>query len=206
MAKVLVIKAHPLTAAESRSVKVMETFLEKYQEINPTDEIQLLDLYQADVPEIDEDIAGGMIQLRKGTAFDQLSPEQQEKMTRFDSYTQQFMDADKIVIANPLWNLNIPGRLKNWFDTVAVAGKTFRYTEAGPVGLSNGKTALHIQANGGHYQGQDTSAQYVLGILKFLGVDSVHQLFIEGIDHHPEMEKEIMAANLAKAQELATTF
>lgn len=206
MAKVLVIKAHPLTAAESRSVKVMETFLDKYREINPTDEIELLDLYQADVPEIDGDIADAMFKLKNGTAFQDLTPQQQEKMTRFDSYTQQFMAADKLVIANPLWNLNIPGRLKVWFDTACVAGKTFRYTEAGPVGLAGGKKALHIQANGGHYQGQDTSSQYVLGILKFLGLDTVDQLFIEGIDHHPEMEKEIMAANLAKAQELAATF
>ena len=61
------------------------------------------------------------------------------KIARFNELTDQFLAADKIVIANALWNLNIPTKLKAWFDTVNVAGKTFRYTENGPEGLVTGK-------------------------------------------------------------------
>ncbi len=67
-----------------------------------------------------------------------------KKIARFNELTEQFLAADKIVIANALWNLNIPTKLKAWFDTVNVAGKTFRYTENGPEGLVTGKkSAAH---------------------------------------------------------------
>jgi hypothetical protein len=36
-------------------------------------------------------------------------------------------------------NFNIPTQLKNYFDLVARAGVTFRYTEKGPEGLVTGK-------------------------------------------------------------------
>lgn len=57
----------------------------------------------------------------------------------FNSYTEEFLQQDKIIIANPLWNLSIPTRLKAWIDCITVAGKTFKYTETGSVGIVKGK-------------------------------------------------------------------
>ena len=37
MSKLLVVKAHPLTKEESRSVRALETFLASYRETNPSD-------------------------------------------------------------------------------------------------------------------------------------------------------------------------
>lgn len=74
-----------------------------------------------------------------GTEFGDLSADQQAKVGRFGELTDQFLAADKIVIANPLWNLSMPTRLKAWIDTINVAGKTFKYTAEGPVGLAGGK-------------------------------------------------------------------
>ncbi|WP_312108379.1 FMN-dependent NADH-azoreductase, partial [Stenotrophomonas indicatrix] len=48
----------------------------------------------------------------------------------------QFLAADVVVIGAPMYNFSIPSTLKAWIDRVAVAGKTFKYTEAGPVGLA----------------------------------------------------------------------
>ena len=110
------------------------------------------------------------------------------------------------MIANGLWNLNIPTRLKAWFDTINVAGKTFQYTETGPVPLTEGKKALHIQANGGSYNGQDFSSQYVKGILNFVGVNDVQQIFIEGADHFPEKTAEIIRAAIDQAETISLTF
>lgn len=206
MATVLIVKGHPLTAEESRSVKALDTFLTSYKETNPEDTITVLDLYQDDIPEIDAELLSGWGALRAGETFEGLSESQQQKITRFNELTEQFLQADKVVIANALWNLNIPTRLKAWFDTVNVAGKTFRYTENGPEGLAQGKKALHIQSNGGVYEGQDFASQYVKGILNFIGVEEVDQLFIEGIDHTPDRAEELLGAALAKADEYGKTF
>lgn len=166
----------------------------------------VLELYRDDIPEIDEELLSGWEALRAGAEFSTLSESQQQKIARFNELTDQFLAADKIVIANALWNLNIPTKLKAWFDTVNVAGKTFRYTENGPEGLVSGKKALHIQSNGGIYNGQDFASQYVKGILNFVGVDQVDQLFIEGIDYTPDRAEELMQSALDKAAAFGQTF
>ncbi|EOS7939179.1 FMN-dependent NADH-azoreductase [Enterococcus hirae] len=202
MASVLVVKGHPLTAQESRSVKALTTFLTSYKENHPEDEVTVLELYRDDIPEIDEELLSGWEALRAGAEFSTLSESQQQKIARFNELTDQFLAADKIVIANALWNLNIPTKLKAWFDTVNVAGKTFRYTENGPEGLVSG----NIQSNGGIYNGQDFASQYVKGILNFVGIDQVDQLFIEGIDYTPDRAEELMQSALDKAAAFGQTF
>lgn len=207
MSNVLVIKAHPLSSDSSRSIQILKAFLTTYQEKHPTDSIKVLDLYDQDgVPEIDKDILTAWQLLRSGTPMTDLTVNQQAKVAAFDASMDQFLAADKIVIANPLWNLNIPTRLKAWFDSINVAGKTFRYTENGPVPMTEGKKALHIQSNGGFYQGQDPASQYVKLILNFVGVASVDQLFIEGIDYEPNRSEEILATATKTAEELAANF
>lgn len=206
MSKLLVVKAHPLTKDESRSVRALETFLTSYQTENPTDVIEILDVYSDFVPEIDEELLSGWGALRTGTDFSELNESQQMKVARFNELTDQFLSADKVVIANALWNLNVPTRLKAWVDTINVAGKTFKYTEEGPKPLTNGKKALHIQSNGGFYEGQDFASQYIKGILSFIGVDEINQLFIEGIDHYPEKAEELLSNAMDQATELGKTF
>lgn len=206
MATLLAVKAHPLTNEASKSMKVLYAFLDSYKKSHPEDDIITLDLYHEDFPEIDHDIMTGWQALKAGKSMADLSEAQQRKITRFNASTEQFLAVDKLVIANGLWNLNIPTRLKAWFDTVNVAGKTFRYTETGPVPLTNGKKALHIQASGGAYAGQDFASQYVKGILNFVGVTDIQQVFIEGADHQPERTDEIIAESIAKAEEISLTF
>ncbi|MGX7352764.1 FMN-dependent NADH-azoreductase [Enterococcus canis] len=207
MATVLAIKAHPLTKDESRSVRALSTFLDNYRQTNPEDTIQVIDVYSDNIPEIDEDLLSGWNALRAGTAFTDLTENQQAKIARFNELTEQFLAADKVVIANALWNLGIPTRLKAWVDTINVAGKTFKYNELGqPVGLAGGKKLLHIQSNGGVYEGNDPASQYINTIFRFIGIDDIQQLFIEGIDYQPDRADELLTAAMAKATELGKTF
>lgn len=206
MAKLLAIKAHPLSAKESISVSALEHFLTAYRKSHPEDEIEVLDLYEDSLPEIDQELLSAWEYLQGGNDFNELAAGQQEKVRRFNEATEQFLAADKIVIANALWNLNVPTRLKAWLDAVCVAGKTFRYTAEGPQGLTSGKRALHIQANGGHYNGSDFSAQYVEGIMDFVGVKDFQSLFIEGADHDPAQREAIIQAGLDHAAAIAENF
>ncbi|MDN6120025.1 MAG: NAD(P)H-dependent oxidoreductase, partial [Lactococcus sp.] len=156
--------------------------------------------------EIDADIASAFNTLAAGGEFGALSPEQQAKVGRFGELTDQFLAADKVVIANPLWNLQIPTRLKAWVDTINVAGKTFKYTAEGPVGLATGKKVLHIQANGGVYGGNDFASVYINGVLNFIGIDDVTSVYIEGQAYAPENAEQILADAVAKIETIAQTF
>lgn len=206
MSKLLAIKAHPLTKDSSKSVKGLSVFLESYSQSHPNDDVEVLDVYSDNFPEIDEELLTTWEMLGTGTAFEDLSASQQAKVTRYNELTDQFLAADKVVIANPLWNLNVPTRLKAWIDTISVAGKTFKYTAEGPQPLTEGKRALHIQSNGGFYNGNDPASQYVKGIMNFVGVNDVEQVFIEGIDYQPEQAEEILRNSYDAIAKLAVEF
>ncbi|GAB2022410.1 FMN-dependent NADH-azoreductase [Pseudolactococcus yaeyamensis] len=206
MSNILVIKGHPLTSESSFSLKALNQFLSTYKAANPSDTITVLDVFADNVPEIDIDLASAFNALATGTEFSALNAEQQAKVARFGELTEQFLAADKVVIANPLWNLGMPTRLKAWFDTINVAGKTFKYTAEGPVGLAGGKKVFHIQANGGAYDGNDASSQYLNSILNFIGIDDITSVYIEGHAYEPERANEILADALTKVTSIAKAF
>ena len=201
MTTVLIVKAHVFDATRSHSMKGLDRFVEVYSATHPGDTIEVLDVYDGSVPEIDADIVAHLYP--DGT---QPSPEAAAKAARFDACTDQFLAADKIVIANPLWNLNLPSRLHAWVDTICVAGKTFSYTEQGPVGMTTGKKVLHIQSSGGVYGGEEPGSTYLEQILRLTGITDITSVFIEGQDYAPDKDEEITAAALAKIVEIAKDF
>ncbi|MGY3778573.1 NAD(P)H-dependent oxidoreductase [Isobaculum melis] len=206
MSKVLVVKAHPLTGEASNSIRVADAFITAYKETNHFDHIEELSLYTSFIPEIDEEILMAWGMLANGESFEKLSQSQQDKVSRFNELTEKFLDADKIVIANPLWNLSIPTRLKAWIDTVVVSGTSFKYTAEGPVGLIKGKKLLHIQSNGGIYKEQDPASQYIKTIFGFIGVVDQQQVFLEGVNYDPSQTESIVLEGIQKAVKIAQTF
>lgn len=207
MAKLLVIRAHPLTSENSRSMRLTDEFVKTYKETHPDDDVLEQSLYNIAIPEIDLDLFSAWNKLREGVPFVRLHEAEQTKSTLFEGYTTQFLNMDKIVIANPLWNLQVPTRLKAWIDCICVAGKTFKYSETGEaVGLVTGKKALHIQTNGGVYNGQDPASQYVRTMLGFIGVTDFQAIAAEGMDHDPARAGEIMDAAFAEVRAAAETF
>ena len=205
MTKLLVVKGHPLTAEDSFSIKGLDTFVSAYKTANADDEVEVLDVFSADIPEIDQDMASAFIAMQNGVDFTALSESQQDKVARFGAFTEQFLSADKVVIASPLWNLMIPASLKKWIDTVNVAGKTFRYTAEGPKGLATDKKVMHLQASGGMYNGQDTGSQYMKTIFEFIGTD-FYSLSVEGHAYQPEKAEEFLAEFLGKVETAAQEF
>ncbi len=207
MAKLLVVRAHPLTSEFSRSMQLTDEFVRVYAAAHPGDDVLDLNLYGRAVPEIDLDLLSAWKKLGSGVPFAHLDQPEQLTVTLFDGYTSQFLNVDKIVVANPLWNLNVPTRLKAWIDTIAVAGQTFRYTEDGiAIGLVRGKKAVHIQTSGGVFEGLDPASLYVRTIFTFLGVEDYQQIVAEGMDHDPEHAGEIVAAAIARVRAVAATF
>lgn len=111
------------------------------------------------------------------------TPEQTELATRSDRLIEQLLDHDTLVLAVPMYNLNVPSTLKAWIDRVVRAGKTFRYTDQGPEGLVRGMEAYAVYARGGQYSGTplDTQTAYVNAILGLIGIENVKPVFAEGL-------------------------
>lgn len=211
MTQVLYITAHPHDDTKSYSMAVGKAFLDTYKEVNPDHEIVNVDLYRENIPQIDVDVFSGWGKLQTGNAFDDLSAEEKTKVGRLSELCEQFIAADKYIFVTPFWNFSFPPVMKAYIDSVAVAGKAFKYTEQGPVGLLTDKKALHIQARGGIYS-EGPAAQFEMGhrylsvIMQFFGVPSFEGLFVEGHAAMPDKAQEIKENAIARAKDLAHTF
>jgi len=206
MGKVLVIKGTPQSEAQSRSTQVLKGFINEYKENNHQDDVIELDLYNMKIPLIDADVLNGWNKLRAGENLTNL---ELVKITAIDQLTEQFIEADKYIIQSSMWNLGIQPLLKAYIDTVSIAGKTFNYTKTGPKGLMEGKKGIHIHGSGGIYSGTvgiEHCDSYITGILRFLGIEVLPTIFVEGIDYQPEQQEAIIAAALQKAIETAQYF
>jgi FMN-dependent NADH-azoreductase len=100
-----------------------------------------------------------------------------------EALIEELRRADVLVIGLPMYNFGVPSQFKAWYDHIARAGITFRYTEKGPEGLLTGKKAYIFAARGGEYAagGNDWQAQFVRVILGFVGITDVEFVFAEGL-------------------------
>lgn len=112
------------------------------------------------------------------------TPEQAAIVAESDALIAELRAADEIVLGLPMYNFGIPSTLKAYFDHIARAGQTFRYSETGDsVGLLTGKKAYVFTARGGFYAGTpaDTHAAYVRDFLAFIGITDVTFVHAEGL-------------------------
>lgn len=108
----------------------------------------------------------------------------------------QFLAADAVVIAAPMYNFTIPTQLKAWIDRIAVAGQTFRYTETGPVGLSGNKKVVVVSTSGGLHAGQASGVaheDYLKLLLGFLGITDIEFVRAEGLGYGEEVRSKALS-------------
>lgn len=139
------------------------------------------------------------------------TPEQAADVAASDAALEEFLAADVVVIGAPMYNFSIPSQLKAWIDRISVAGKTFRYTEAGPEGLANGKKVVIVSSRGGFYsEGEaklmDHQESYLGAVFGFLGVTDIELVRAEGVNISPDQRRssvEAAEAALARALPIA---
>ena len=203
MATVLIVKAHPLDPQKSYALRALEEFETRFASLHPEDMIEIVDVFEDEIPTLDKPLLEAMTAAKKG---EEIASEQAERLERYNAFTQQFLSADKIVVVNPLWNLNVPSQLVSWINTINVAGLTFKYGPEGSIGLIKDKKLLHIQSNGGVYAGQDPAAQYIKSIFEFLGLKDIQQVFIEGQSADPSQAQAIFEEAMGKIDNILLHF
>ncbi|MBL4937107.1 FMN-dependent NADH-azoreductase [Clostridium sp. YIM B02515] len=211
MSKILYITANPKAKEQSFSLTLGEAFLNTYKELNPNDEIVNVDVYDMEVPLIDEVVFSAWGKFGQGLSFGELTSEEQHKVSVMNEILEQFLSADKYVLVTPLWNFSVPPMMKAYIDNICIAGKTFKYTENGPVGLLGGKKAVHIQARGGIYSEGPAAAvemgdKYINAVLNFIGITDKESVIVEGMAAAPDKSENIKNDGIARAKEAAKRF
>ena len=208
MTKVLYVKGNPKATEASYSLRLGQDFIGNLKAVHPDAVVSELDLYEDHIPLIDGDVMTGWGKL---AAQAELSHHEANKVKRLGELVDQFLDNDIIVIAAPMWNFGYPPMVKAYIDAVSVAGKTFAYTENGPVGLVKGKKAVIIEARGGVYSGTPASAvehsqSHLRAVLGFLGITDVQTVPGEGFALDPSKGEEIFAEAASRGKQVAASL
>jgi FMN-dependent NADH-azoreductase len=131
-----------------------------------------------------------------------------EAIALSDRLVDELIDADKVVISTPMYNLSVPAALKAWIDQIVRVGRTFGFGDNGLVGLLTGKKVAVIITSGSPLAGTpyDFEEPYLRGILAFIGITDVTFVRVEGFSN-PAIDKETLRTEAeAKLATLAQSW
>jgi FMN-dependent NADH-azoreductase len=173
--KILQVKSSIL-GGNSQSSRLADEFVARLADEHREAGVVVRDLGADPVPHLD----GARV-----AAFfskpEQRSAEQKAIVAYSDGLIDELQRADVLVLGLPMYNFGVPSQLKAWFDHLARAGETFKYTEKGAVGLLTGKQAYVFAARGGLYGDEHSQTQFVREFLGFIGIAEVEFVYAEGL-------------------------
>ncbi|AZC00745.1 FMN-dependent NADH-azoreductase [Acinetobacter pittii] len=177
MAKILVLKSS-IMGEGSQTNRLIDIMLEHRKDQGLQDDITIRNLAEMNLPVLDLEI----FQALRGA--ENVNQDIQQIVALSDELIAELKSANLLIIGAPMYNLNVPTQLKNWFDLLARARQTFRYTETYPQGLVEGVKAVVVSSRGGIHVGQETEAvtPYLKAVLGLMGIHDVDFIYAEGLD------------------------
>jgi FMN-dependent NADH-azoreductase len=189
-----------LFANEGQSSRLASALIQGWKLRHPDDRIVVRDLAADPVPHLTAERFAAFL-----TPPEQRTGAQQAIAAQSDALIEELRAADVVVLGLPMYNFGVPSTLKAYFDHIARAGVTFRYTANGPQGLLGDKKVYVLAARGGQYAGTalDTQTSYVRDFLAFLGLRDVEFVYAEGLAMGPDAQRTALAAANANILKLA---
>jgi FMN-dependent NADH-azoreductase len=183
-----------------QSSQLNQLFVNEWLSHNPGSQVVKRDLTQDTIPHLDASRISALF-----TPVDQRTAEQQAIVDFSDQLIAEIQAADAVVIGVPMYNFSIPSQLKAYFDHLARAGVTFKYTDKGPVGLLQNKPVYIITTRGGIHKDQPSDSQtgFVKTFLGFLGLTDVQFIYAEGLNMGDKKDASLLDAKKVIHQQLA---
>ena len=187
-------------SADGQSSQLASQFVSALREREPGVRVAERDLARETLPHLDAARFQAFL-----TKPEERTAEQRAIAGDSDALIQELREADVVVLGLPMYNFGVPSQLKSYFDHIARAGVTFKYTDQGPVGLLTGKRAYVFATRGGLYAGtaRDTQSAYVRDFFAFLGITDVEFVYAEGLALGPAHRDGSLAQARVALQNLA---
>lgn len=178
-----------LFGANGQSSKLADRFIDDFRKEHGELRVVTRDLAAEPIPALTLERFQALI-----AKPEERSAEQQSVVDFSDALIAELKAADVIVFAVPMYNFNIPAALHNYFDHLARAGVTFRYTADGPEGLIKGKQVAVVIARGGNYGEDHSQTAFLRQFLSFIGLDDATFFHAEGLAISDESREKSLAA------------
>lgn len=189
-----------LFLTDGQSTRLADAFVAAWRASHQDAQVVVRDLAAQPLPHLDAAAVGAFF-----TPAAQRTPAQQAVAAESEALIAELQAAEVLVIGLPMYNFGIPSTLKAYFDRIARAGLTFRYTEHGAEGLLANRKVYVFATRGGLFAGTplDTSTAYIRDFLGFLGLRDVEFVYAEGLNMGDELKTQGLAAAGEKLLELA---
>ena len=170
---------------KSVSTAVVNAFLSEYSEHVRDITVDMLDIWQEQLPEFDAEAIGAKY---KGVSGESMTPVETATWEKIRELASRFQRADRIVMGVPMWNFSVPYKLKQLIDLSCQRNMLFTFDGEfyGP-SLSIDKAFLVYvrgqSAEAGFRSGPQPGFEYLSGYiefwLRFIGVRSIVSLTVE---------------------------
>lgn len=212
MTQLLAIIAHPKTDKLSTSIELYRNFIESYKTTNPNDTI--IERNVTYDPKLPFDETALSIYNKKSQNITLTEKEKQIDQSR-NLYVDEFVQSDKYVFVNPMYNFFLPAEMKSYIDIIMQIPTTFEYDDQAKLqGNLHNKKALHLQSSGDCFHSAkdikmkelDLGDQYLKTVFNIMGVTDYQNLFVEGMDFDKENAQDILNYGYRSARKLAKVF
>ena len=192
-----------ILGTNSVSRQLSAAIVKRLREANPALEVTYHDLGAEPIGHL----TGAHLAAAQGVTPEE--PALQRDLALGQKALADFLAADIVVVGAPMYNFSVSSQLKAWIDRLAVAGKTFRYTDKGPQGLAVGKRVIIASSRGGFYGPQmptaslDHQESYLRGVFGFFGITDLTFVRAEGLNVGPDQRKAAIEAATTEVGRLA---
>jgi FMN-dependent NADH-azoreductase len=163
---------------ESHSRQLSAAIVEKLLEVAPATSVSRRDLGADPLPHATADYATTL------SSPATLASPLEGSLVRAEALIKEVEAADVIVIGTPMHNLTVPSVLKAWIDQILRAGRTFKSTPAGKVGMLRDRPVFIGIASGDVFTGEranqpDFLTPYLSVVLGSAGLKSLQFLPVQ---------------------------
>ena len=167
----------------SHSTKIAQAYIEQAKKNIPDLELNHINPWSLNLPEFDGDMLNAKYSVIRGT---DPSADEVSAWSNVKNIFDEFNNADHYLFSVPMWNFNIPYKLKHYIDIITQPGMSWSYTpEDGYKGLMTDKTATIIYSTGDGYgegtgfESFDMQKPYVNLWLTFLGFKKIERVVVD---------------------------
>lgn len=207
MTDLLHISASPSGLA-SHSGSAAREFVGAYKELNPSNHIKTINVWDLELPEFDATMIAAKFAVLRSQDATEAQRAQWAKAVRL---SEEFNQAQNYIFSLPMWNYGVPYRLKHYIDVVTLPGQNWSWSRAdGYRPLLKDKRAVLIYSSAGDFSGEaagayeDYQKPFMRQWLRFLGIEVVGEIAVAPTLTDPESLAKIKAESARRARASAS--
>ncbi len=165
-----------------------------------------LNLFDAELPDYTPELARAKQNTMTGNDH---SPTEADQWQAVERLVAQFLAADHLLLAIPMWNFSVPYKFKQYIDLITHPGMTFTADKDGIRGIGSASGTI-IYSRGGNYSPKDGipdpfdfQSPYMQAWCNLVGINPVEEVLVQGTMSGPEGLANALSAADEKLRTLA---